>query len=115
MPFLVYSLDGDNRGPQKCNLLTVNEIQQSYRNGDVVEESLGQLQLAIGFGSEWSPRSYISDFEIDSGIEDDVSFPLEHPPLMNFTIPLMANADKKNFERAFQAVKILIDAHHSAE
>lgn len=115
IPFLVYSLDGDNRGPQKCNLLTVNEIQQSYRNGDVVEESLGKLQLAIGFGSEWSPALYISDFEIDSGIEDDISFPLEHPPISIITIPLMANADEKDFERVFQVVKILIDAHHSAE
>lgn len=89
--------------------------QQSYRNGDVVEESLGQLQLAIGFGPEWSPESYISDFEIDSGIEDDISFPLEHPPLWVSTIPLMANADNKDFESAFQVVKILVDAHHSAE
>jgi len=115
MPHLVSLLDGANPGLKKCRMLTVDEIQQSYKDGGVEIESLGRLQVVMGFGTEWSPESYIFESQNDDAIEDDISFPSQHPPLIDFTLPANSNSRKRDFERAYPVLKILLDACLSVE
>ena len=114
-PHLASLLDGADPDLKKCRMLTVDEIHQSYKDGSVVIESQDRLQVVIGFGAEWSPELCIVESLNDNAIEDDIAFPSRQPPLIGFTLPANSNSRKKDFERAFPALKLLLDACLSVE
>jgi hypothetical protein len=110
MPFLASLLDTASSPARKFKILTVDEIQRSYSSGDIEKKAPSRLKVVIGCGAGWQPELDNDDAEGNDEGGDDISFPLIHPPLIEFNLPLRSKSRREEFDSAFPALKILLDA-----
>lgn len=110
MPFLASLLDTASSPASKFRILTVDEIQRSYSSGDIEKKTPSRLKVVIGCGAGWQPELDSDDVEGNDEGGDDISFPSIHPPLIEFNLPLRSKSRREEFDSAFPALKILLDA-----
>lgn len=106
-PCLADQLDAASLAASELRRLTVGEIQQSYSSG-VKQKPPIRLEVMVGSGADWYPG--LDDDEVDDEGAQAISFPSAHPPILGFSLPLKSQSSKKDFERIFPAIKLLVDA-----
>ena len=104
----------DQGSPADCELLSVNDIQDSYRQGSIVHGGSNRVQVLMGCGSGWEP-----DWQSDESVDQADVFGSAEPPLMDFIISdqvaVLPSSDKDqgldvSFQEEFELVKLLLDS-----
>ena len=115
IPLLASQLEEESSATRGLKVLTVDEIQRSYSTGDVKKVSPSKLKVVIGCGTGWHPELENNDDDDDDDEghdlgEGDISFPTNHPPLLEISLPLESQSQRNELDQAFPALKLFIDA-----
>jgi hypothetical protein len=110
IPLLGSQLEEESSATRGLKVLTADEIQRSYSTGDVKKVSPSKLKVVIGCGTGWHPELENDDDEGHDLGEVDISFPANHPPLLEISLPLESQSQRNELDQAFPALKLFIDA-----
>lgn len=93
-------------------LLSVDDIQDSYRQGSIVHDGSNRVQVLMGCGSGWEPG-----WQSDESVDQADVFGSVEPPLMDFIlsdqVAVLPSSDKDqgldiSFQEEFEVLKLLL-------
>lgn len=95
-------------------LLSVDDIQDSYRQGSIVHDGCNRVQVLMGCGSGWEPG-----WQSDESVDQADVFGFAEPPLMDFIlsdqVAILPSIDKDqglnvSFKEEYEVLKLLLDS-----
>ena len=95
-------------------LLSVDDIQDSYRQGAIVYSGSNRVQVLMGCGTGWEPG-----WQSDESVDPADVFGSAEPPLMDFIlsdqVAVLPSSDKDqgldvSFQEEYEVLKLLLDS-----
>jgi len=105
--------NADQGSPTDWELLSVDDIQDSYRQGSIVHDGSNRVQVLMGCGSGWEPG-----WQSDESVDQADVFCSTEPPLMDFVlsdqVAVLPSSDKDqcldvSFQEEYEVLKLLLD------